>query len=375
MKKTFLFLIMTLCVVVVYHTLFAHEGEPHGEENATKTEAVSDELAVKKETQFLFDVFTAISKQSYFSDIVTLYGKVIPTSNGMAEIVAPQNGTIVTVNAKVGDRVEQGQIIAVVEQILTVNEKIQIATDENNIEKELRDAKNDVERLTKISHIVAKKDLINAEVRYRTAVENKRVYDQMRSKGNGNKLLSYIKAPITGVIDNYTLSPGSTVQQGQVLLRVVNIHKVWVEVQVFEDDVNQIKNAKKFVVESSLGEDTNTVVKLVSLGQTVNQANQSLRAVLEISNANQDFRPGQVVNVKALTAASTKQIVVPTSAITDIGGKPVVFTHTSPEVFHINFVSTGESDEKNTVILKGLHENERVVISGSYQLKSIVLSQ
>jgi cobalt-zinc-cadmium efflux system membrane fusion protein len=79
------------------------------------------------------------------------------------------------------------------------------------------------------------------------------------------------------------------------------------------------------------------------------------------------------VNVSA--KSENKQLVVPTSAISDINGKPVVFIHEQPELFTVRYVEPGLGNNETTIILKGLKENERVVMNGAYQVKSIYLNQ
>jgi multidrug efflux pump subunit AcrA (membrane-fusion protein) len=85
----------------------------------------------------------------------------------------------------------------------------------------------------------------------------------------------------------------------------------------------------------------------------------------------------QAVNVQVLgRSGGKKQLVIPTSALTDLNGKPVVFVHTDPETFKIHYVQPGSANGEQTVLLGGdVNENDRVVSVGTYQLKSIYLNQ
>jgi cobalt-zinc-cadmium efflux system membrane fusion protein len=82
------------------------------------------------------------------------------------------------------------------------------------------------------------------------------------------------------------------------------------------------------------------------------------------------------VNVQVLGRSGKKELVVPTSAVTDLNGKPVVFVHTEPEIFKIRYVKPGSATGQQTVLLEGeVNENDRVVTVSTYQLKSIYLNQ
>ena len=52
-----------------------------------------------------------------------------------------------------------------------------------------------------------------------------------------------------------------------------------------------------------------------------------------------------------------------------------MFVHTAPEVFKLRFVQPGPGDDRQTAILGGLAEGERVVTQNTYQLKSVYLNQ
>ncbi|MFC7671042.1 hypothetical protein ACFQT0_29345 [Hymenobacter humi] len=111
----------------------------------------------------------------------------------------------------------------------------------------------------------------------------------------------------------------------------------------------------------------------------VNPVNQARQLILELdATAGSAYRAGQAVNVQVLgqSESGKPRLVVPTSAVTDLNGKPVVFVHTQPEQFKIRYVQPGAKNGQQTVLLQGqVNENDRVVTAGTYQLKSIYLNQ
>jgi cobalt-zinc-cadmium efflux system membrane fusion protein len=350
---------------------YAHGGEDHGNDKKKTNASVSDEFEVLKETQFLFDVRTTFSKYSEYNSMLKLYGKVMPVTNGSAQIIAPQNGLIISLNIGIGDKVGKGQILAVIEQTLSAPEQVQLSTEKSKADAEFEVAKKEYERLKSIQDIVAKKDFQQSEIRFKTAEANKKIFDNLSS---GSSKLYVIKSPIDGVVDNFNLSIGQQVEQAQAMFNVYDTRKVKVEAQVYDKDLSKITNDVNFLIESAAG-NKSTQAKLISVNKAVNPVNQSSLVMLEVENPEDNFRPGEFVNVNVMAKSEGRQMVVPTSAVSDINGKPVVFVHQNPENFKMLFVQLGESNIQNTIILKGIEENERVVVNGTYQVKSIYLNQ
>ncbi|MBI1782726.1 MAG: efflux RND transporter periplasmic adaptor subunit [Sphingobacteriales bacterium] len=374
MKKKIIIVLALLFAVALpisnNYQAFAHGGEDHGDEKKqTNGSGLTDEVEVLKETQFLFDIQTTSSSYTDYYSQVKLYGKIMPSINGAAQIIAPQNGSIVSLNVGIGESIGKGQVIAVIEQNLNASEQIQISTEKSNADAEYEAAKKEYERLKSIEDIVSKKDFQQTQIRYNTATINKKVYDNLTS--NNSKLIT-IKSPIDGVVDNFNLAIGQQVKQGDNIFNVFDIKKLKIEAQIFDRDMSKITKDTKFFVDYNHKTEN---ARLVAFGNVVNPVNQSSQVILEIDNSEGLFKPGQFVNVNVMAQSDNKKLVVPTSAVTDINGKSVVFIHHEPEVFKVIYVQLGESNSETTVILNGLKANERVVTSGTYQIKSVYMNQ
>ena len=67
------------------------------------------------------------------------------------------------------------------------------------------------------------------------------------------------------------------------------------------------------------------------------------------------------------------QLVVPRDALTDVGGKSVVFIRAADGDFVLHEVTVGESAMDDVQVLSGVSEGEAVVVSGVFTLKSLLL--
>ncbi|MBF9144363.1 efflux RND transporter periplasmic adaptor subunit [Hymenobacter properus] len=379
MKTTHKFLAATAALGLAFSVLLpppaallAHPGHDEAAKPSSGP-ALTDAVALPKESQFLFGVRTALASYSDTYNRLTLYGSVSSSSGGEGRVVVPQTGRIVSLSAKVGQPVRAGQALAVIDQTLDATQQIGLSTERANAQAELRAAQQDYARLQTIADIAARKDVVAAELRLRQARQNAGILN-----GQASNRRVTITSPISGTVDVFTLAVGQQVTQGDELFRVLNPGKLRVEAQVFAQDLAKIPAGAQFQVEGLQGQAGSAPARLVVFSNVVNPVNQARQLILELDNSGSNlFRAGQAVNVQVLgRSGGKKQLVIPTSALTDLNGKPVVFVHTDPETFKIRYVQPGSANGEQTVLLAGdVNENDRVVSVGTYQLKSIYLNQ
>ena len=364
-------LCITLMIPANIETISAHEGH---DDNA-KGNNFSGNFIVPKETQFLFNIYTQKIKSGDFTETINLFGTVIPASNGRATVQSPQSGKINTVNVRVGQTVSQGDILAILEQSIDASSQVDLLTQKNALDEELVAAKKEYDRLQTIKDIVSKKELDEADARYNTALENKKVFDNLNAGNASNSKLIYLKSPINGVVDYFNLSSGASVNANETIFTINNISKVYIEAQVYDENAAKIKSATKFVAECSDDTHASSEVKLISLPLTINATNQSQKILFELDNKNNEFKLGEFVTVRVFTDNLIRNIAVPNSSIMEMNGKPVVFLKDAAEKYSISYISAGQNNGDYTVIEKGIEEDERVVTNGSYQMKMIYVNQ
>lgn len=352
------------------------DGHDHGGEGNKTSAVMTDEFDVLKETQFLFEVLTAKVETGDFRETTQLYGTVIPASTGMAVVQTPQVGRIVSLNARVGQRVSKGQTLAVLEQNIDASTQVSLQAERNNLEAELSVAQKEYDRLKKIEDIAAKREVAEAEARLKKAQENLKVFNNIAQSGKGNSRLIALTAPITGVLAPFVVAIGSTVGLGETLFTVTNLSKVYVEAQVFEQDAEKVRASAGFevVCQRDFDKHQTSRVRLLSSAQMVN-ANQSQKVLFEVENPDGDFKIGEYVTVRVQAKQDSKTLALPNAALNQINGKPCVFIKEAPERFRVAYVATGHNNGTATTILHGLESGEKVVVASAYQLKMIFLNQ
>jgi len=349
----------------------AHGGEDHGGGAATGG-GLSTAFTVEKESQFLFEILTHKTGSGSFYQSNELFGTVTASPQGMAVIQTPQTGKIVSLRITPGQTVSKGQTLAVVEQQVEAGTQIDIISQRNTLNAEVKAAKAQYDRLLSIADIAAKKDVTEAKARYDAALQNLRFLNSNVS-GGSTKTVS-LSSPINGVVGTFNYAIGAVVSSGQTLFEITNLDRVYVETQVFASDLNETNKGGRFVAFST-SDTTTYALRMVSTAQAVNTENQSQRVVFEVINPAGKFKIGENVRVLQYGSNRIAQLVVPTNAIIDVGGKPAVFIKDKAEQYSISFIQKGETNAIYTVIIKGAEAGERIVTGNVYQMKMIYLGQ
>jgi membrane fusion protein, heavy metal efflux system len=347
----------------------AHEGESHGA-GVAKSGGLSNAFIMEKETQFLFDILTQPTGAGNFYQTEELLGTVTASPQGAAVIQTPQTGKIVSLRVTPGQTVSKGQVLAVVQQTVEAATQLDIISQRNQLNAEVKAAKAQYDRLQSIADIAAKKDVIEARARYEAAVQNLRLFNANIGGGGSTKLVN-LTAPISGVVGTFNYAIGAVVSSGQTLFEITNLDKLYVETQAFS---NNLKTGNRFVALPT-GDTAQYALRIVSTAQAVNAENQSQRIVFEIVNPGGRFRIGENIRVLQYGSNRIAQLAIPTAAVVDINGKPAVFIKDKAEQFSVSFIQKGESNDLYTAVAKGVEAGEKVVTGNVYQLKMVYLGQ
>lgn len=367
-------LILFYCLIPlkgIYNTS-AHEGH---DEAGGKSGAVSSAFLVEKETQFLFNIHTQKLEPADYNTSTVFFGTVTAAPEGKAVIQSPQTGKIVSLKVKPGQEVSRGHVVAVIEQQVDAGTQISILSQKNSIDAEYNAAKAQYERLKKIEDIAAKKDITEAKARYESAADNKRLFETNTSNNSGNSKLISLTAPVSGVTGSFNYAIGAVVSAGETLFEITNLNRVYVETQVFANDVANLNSAKKFTASVSESDNVEYDLKIVSTAQSVNSGNQSQKVVFEVINPKGQFKIGANVQVRSMSGNIIRQLIIPNEAITEVNGRPVVFIKDKAEQYSISFILKGENNNQYSIIRRGAEEGERVVVNNVYQMKMIYLNQ
>jgi len=370
-------LVLLLSVLPVgMPSVSAHGGEDHGDGAGAAGGSLSAAFRVEKESQFLFGFLTERAGGGEFSETIDVMGTVVPAPGGSAVIQSPQTAKIVALNVRPGQRVGKGQILVTLEQQVDAGTQLDIISQKNAVNAEYHAAKTQYERLKAIEDIAARKDVTEARARFLTAQENKRLFEANMGRGSGNTKIVHLIAPIAGVTGTFNYAVGAVVNAGETLFEITNLSNIYVEAQVFGENLSALQSATGFTTRSENAENPmDYTLSLVAQPQAVNAENQSLRVFFSLNNPVHQLKIGEKLTVSIRTGSKKTGLLVPDEAITDVNGKPAVFIKDRAEQFSVSFVRTGAKNSSHTEIISGAEDGEKIVVRNVYELKMIYLNQ
>ena len=200
----------------------------------------------------------------------------------------------------------------------------------------------------------------------KTYEEAKLELERSRRTQERNRLIT----PIGGVIlalarnqDGQLLANGQLVSPGQIIVQVAPIDSLIADVELVGRDVGIVTVGLEARVQFHAWPREKFPGKVLRLAPTVDPRTRALRAEVEIENHAGRLRPGMFVEVTLIGARRENVPVVPRSAVTDRGGRPVVFVLRQQYVAQ-QAVELGLSDDEHIEVRAGIAQGDLVVVSG-----------
>lgn len=178
-----------------------------------------------------------------------------------------------------------------------------------------------------------------------------------------------IYSPAEGTIRSVNITENQYVNGGEVLFELADDQKLWVEAEVYPDDLASLKEGLPTSVtipiagSKTLKSHINFINPSFEKGTNVT----SMRCVID--NPDKNLYPGML----ALISVQTKKdsgIVIPASAVILDKERSRVWIQNEDGSFSCRIVTTGTQSEDSVLILSGLGNSKVVVTSGAYLLNS-----
>jgi len=313
---------------------------------------------------------------------ITVVGNLI----GQATVaVSPRAaGRLESVNVRLGDRVSRGQAIAKIEDF-DIQEQVKQAEAAQQVseatirqrEADLQLAQTNAERSRSLyeRQLLPKQTLDDNESRYQSAMaavdlaraqaaQSKARLDELRIN-LGNTIIS---SPVNGFVSRRSVDPGAFVSQNVPVVDVVDISTVRLVANIVEKDLKELQsgNATRVEVDAYPGEVF--MGRIARVSPVLDPATRTAPIEIEIVNPAARLKPGMYARVSVTTSTRKEALVVPATAVVDLGGRRGVFTPLNESaVFRALDIGTEQSNLVE--VLGGLADGDTVITTGSSALR------
>ena len=349
-------------------------------ENGGKDEHGEEVVRISDAELKEFDIGLATAKPGTLDQYVELPGEIVLNSDRLAHVVPTVGGIVREVHAAVGDRIESGQLLAVLESrelanakaaYLAAVEKLKLA--QANFQREARLWEKKV--TSEQEYLDARQALAEAKI------ERNSTEYQLHALGISDDLLKVlpehpdatytrleIHAPQNGTIIEKHITLGENVSSDTDVFTIADLASVWVNLNVYQKDLVSIRKGQSVQIEIGHGIPSATGV-IAWVGPQVDEGTRTAKARIELANPDGNYRPGLFVTAKVAVGDSSAGLVVPKGALQTFEGKTVIFVQTD-EGFEPTPVELGRENGTAVEILSGLAPEQTYVSQGAFTLKA-----
>jgi RND family efflux transporter MFP subunit len=176
-------------------------------------------------------------------------------------------------------------------------------------------------------------------------------------------------SPVSGYITERNALPNLYVEPSTRLYTVADLSRVWVNAQVFQDDIGRLKpgDAVAITVDSYPGR--TFAGRIEEILPQVDMATRTVRVRLAIDNPGLKLKPGMFVNVDVRSNLG-RQLVVPAPAVFQSGTRQLVFVDHGNGSLEPKEIAVGPRVGDDFVVLKGLTAHQSIVTSANFLIDS-----
>jgi len=329
---------------------------------------------------------------------LTLTAEFLPYQD--VDVMAKVAGYVKTIPVDIGDHVQQGQVLAVLEvpeiQSDVARAKAGVAAAEANIvtaqaavrraEATASMAKLSYQRIQDVANkdkglvprqeidvaqsreIEAEAQLASVHSSVQAALQAKAGADQEYVRAQAMLGYATVRAPFTGVVTHRYASTGSMIQAGiasqtqsMPVVKLAQNSLLRLILPVPVNDVGEIRNGQQVDVNvTSLGRTLKG--SITRSADSVHTATRTMDTEVDVPNRDGSLVPGMYAEVHLHLAARTNVLSVPLDAVDGIGTSVQQAYVVRDGVVHLVTVKTGLQTPNRVEIVSGLQPGDKVIV-------------
>lgn len=197
-------------------------------------------------------------------------------------------------------------------------------------------------------------------------LSEKQIAELEKSKSASQQIIFY--AQTEGYVTEILVKEGAYVEAGTLLFKLTELNQVWIDAQVYSNEIEKISGSSSFQIFSETYPDEIYEGRLVFSNPSVEDGRKVQLLRLRIDNSKNKLIPGMMVYVSP-KQNSKPVLAVPKSAVL-LEKMKTVWVLAHDNTFEQRMVETGIENKFWIEILSGLKEGETVVTEGAYLISS-----
>jgi cobalt-zinc-cadmium efflux system membrane fusion protein len=347
-------------------------GNHHSDEAAPLVVRQGDKILVPEKSPLRERLTVSPAQTELAGGRLELPGIVESDPARTAEVLPPLGGRVLELKVALGDRVERGQVLALID-----SPDLAQAYDDN-------DKAGDAEALTaknlqrqegqfKIG-AASEEDLDQARSDHTQAVaEYERTRAHLRAVGASPDAKEHarqltVTAPVSGSITSLSTTPGSLINDPtQPIMAIADLSNVWVTALVPEQEISAVSKGEEAEVSLAAYPSQTLKGKVLFISDVLEPDSRRNKLRIAFANAEHLLKPNMFATVTLIGTAAPR-VILPTSALLMNNDRTTVFVATAPWTFERRIVATALEEGSTVTISSGVSAGEQVVVKGGILL-------
>jgi cobalt-zinc-cadmium efflux system membrane fusion protein len=218
----------------------------------------------------------------------------------------------------------------------------------------------------------ARRDLAEAEADRDAARSSLGAAGASAEGGEGRYTL---RAPFAGTVVARDAVAGRSVGADRALFQVADLRTIWAQLEVPEADAPLVRPGQpaQIVLEGHRGPPREA--RIARVAPAVDPASRTVRARVELPNADRTLRAGTFVRARISVAEDREALLVPREAIQRAEGQPLVFVKRGEGLYEPVAVTAEEGAGEWVEVRSGLAPGAEVVTTGAFLLKTEIMKE
>lgn len=178
-----------------------------------------------------------------------------------------------------------------------------------------------------------------------------------------------VRAPFGGTILESKIRQGAFVQTGTELFDLADLSTLWALADIYEKDLSLMKVGMRVQIDVPAYQESFGGI-ISTIYNVLDEKTRTVKARIEVHNTQRKLKPEMFCNVRVHTRFGKETIKIPASALLGETEKHFVFIALNDTTFEKRDVRTGVETKDFVEVLDGLEAGERIVVKGSFFLKS-----
>jgi membrane fusion protein, copper/silver efflux system len=193
--------------------------------------------------------------------------------------------------------------------------------------------------------------------------------DQLLQAQKPSPYVTYF-ASASGTVAELSIAEGQYAAEGSTVMKLEGYGGLWVEADVYPAEAEDIHVNQKVQVIVAGWENKPQTMTIQFINPAMQTGSQILQVRGTIPNPDNQWQPGQQVNILIPARAKTNALTLPVDAVIRDGKGRHVWLETAKGKYEPRKITTGMENFESVEITEGLQPGDKVVVTGAYLLYS-----